>query len=99
MKFLARFEAHSFPRRNGYFSSGARIPPNAGLPGTDIENSKAAQLDSFALGQRLLQTLEDSVHSGFSLDPGEPGPFDDVMDDVLLNQCLSPQKQSFLRLA
>lgn len=91
MEFFAGFEADGFAWRDGYFRAGAWVAADAGLAGADIEDSEAAQLDALSVGEGFFEALEDCVHGGFSLHAGQASPFDDVMDDVLFNQCLSPQ--------
>jgi len=95
MEFFAGFEAHGFAGSNGNFGSGARVPTDSGLSGADIEDAKASQLDPLAVAESFLKALEDGVHSGLGLHAGQAGPFDDVVDDVLFNQCLSPHDESF----
>jgi len=47
--------------------AGARVPADTSLSGPYVEDSEAAQLDSVAVGQRLLERLEYGVHCCFSL--------------------------------
>lgn len=91
VEFFAGFEADCFAGGDGYLGAGARIAADAGLSGADVEDSEAAQLDALSVGEGFFEALEDRVHGGFSLHAGQASPFDHVMDDVLFNQCLSPQ--------
>jgi len=93
MKFLAGFETDGFAGGDGDLRSGAGVAADSGLSRTHIEDAEAAQFDPFSVGQRLFEALEDGVHCSFGLYAGQTGPFDNVVDDVLLNQCLSPQKR------
>jgi hypothetical protein len=95
MQFLARLEAHGFAGGNGYLGSGSRIAADSGFSGADVEDTEAPQLDSLAASQGLLETLEDGVDGGFGLHAGQTGPLDDVVDDVLFNQCLHPKTRLF----
>jgi hypothetical protein len=88
MQVFPRFEAHSLPRRNVHFGPGSWVTANPGLARTDIEDTKAAKLDPVSIGQGLLETFKNSVHRSLSLHSRQTGPFDNVMDDVLFNQCL-----------
>lgn len=95
VQLFAGFEAHGFAGSDGNFGSGAGVPTDSGLSGPDIEDAKASQLDSLAVGKSFFEALEDGVHSGLGLHAGQAGPFDNVVDDVLFNQCLSPLDESF----
>jgi len=99
MKFLAGFEADRLAGGDGDLGSGARVAADSGLSRTHIEDAEAAQFDPFSVGQRLFEALEDGVHCSFGLYAGQTGPFDNVVDDVLLNQCLSPQNESCLHVS
>jgi hypothetical protein len=90
MQFLARLETHRFARSNRDLGSSARVAADTGLARTDIEDAKAAQFDTIAVGQGLLEAFEDGVDRGLCLDAREAGPLNDVVDDVLFNQCFSP---------
>ena len=91
MEFFAGFEADGFAWGDGDFGAGTWISADAGLSGADIEDPEAAQLDALSVGEGFFEALEDRVHRGFGLHAGQASPFDHVMDDVLFNQCLSPQ--------
>ena len=93
MKLFAGLEADGFSGGDGDFSTSPRVAADSGLSRTHIEDAEAAQFDPFSVGQRLFEALEDGVHCSFGLYAGQTGPFDNVVDDVLLNQCLSPQKR------
>jgi hypothetical protein len=95
VELFAGFEAHGFAGSNGNFGSSAGVPADSSLSGANIEDAKASQLDPLAIGESFFEALEDGVHSGLGLDAGQAGPFDNVVDDVLFNQCLSPHDESF----
>ena len=98
MQLFTRLEADRFARGDGYLGAGSRIASDARLARTDIEDPKPPQLDPFAAGQSFLQALEDGVHSSLGLHARQTGTLDDVMDNVLLNQCFHPKDESFLRV-
>src|SRR5580698_8404952 len=67
VEFFARFEANGFPGCDGDFGSGTRVAADAGFAGTDIEDTKAAQLDAIALGKSLFQAFKYGIDRGFRL--------------------------------
>jgi hypothetical protein len=93
MKLFSGFKAHCLPRSDGHFRAGPWVAPDARLSGPDIEDAETAQLDPVAIGQSLLEALEDRIDSGLGLDAGQTSPFDNVVDDVLFNQCLHPKSR------
>jgi len=86
MQILARLETYRAARRNRYLGAGTRIPADAGLPWTYVEDSKATQLNPLSLGQCVLQAFEDRIHGMLGLVPRQAGTFDDAMNNVLLDQ-------------
>ncbi len=89
MEFFARFESDSFPRRDTYLGAGTGVAADAGFTGANAEDAEAAQFDAIAFGQGLLEPLEDCIDSCFSLGAGQACPLNDVMDNILLDQCRS----------
>jgi len=87
VQLLAGLEAHSFAGSNADFGPSSRIAANSGFPGTDAEDSKAAQLDTFPGGESLLQAFEHGVYGCLSLGARQARALDYVMDDVLLDHC------------
>ncbi len=87
MQFFARLEAHCFAGSNADFCPGSRIAANSGFPGTDAENSEAAQLDTFPSGESLLQAFKYGVYGCLSLGARQARALDYVMYDVLLDHC------------
>ena len=90
VQFLAGFETDGFAWGNAHFSAGAGIAPDAGLTGTDAEDAESAQLNAVAGGQRLLEAFEYRVDRRFRLGARQSGALDDVMHDILLDQCRRP---------
>jgi hypothetical protein len=86
VQFLAWLEAHGLARRDAYFGTGAGIAADASLASADAENAKASQFDAFAVGESLLQALENCVYSSLCLGAGQARALNHMMDDVLLNQ-------------
>ena len=88
MELFAGLEADGFSGSDADLSAGARIAADAGFARADAEDAESAQLDAVAGSQSLLQPLENGVDRGLGFGPRETCPFNDVMDDVLLDQCL-----------
>jgi hypothetical protein len=90
VQLFARFEADGFARGDVDFSACAGIAADAGFAGADAEDAKTAQLNAIACGQCLFEALEDRVDCCFSFSPWQACPLDDVMHDILLDQCSNP---------
>ena len=88
MKFFAGLEADGFYRGDADFSAGARVAADTGLAGTDAEDSESTQLDAVAGSQSLLEPFKNGVDRSLGFGTRETCPFNDVMHDVLLDQCL-----------
>jgi hypothetical protein len=63
MEFLARLEADRLARSDRHLGAGARVPSDACLARTHIEDPKTAKLDPVAGRKRFLQALEDRCRS------------------------------------
>ena len=61
-----------------------------GLARSNTEDAESAQFDTVARGQGLLEPFEYGVHGSFRLGPRQACPLDDVMHNILLDQCLGP---------
>jgi hypothetical protein len=90
VEFFAWFEADCLARRDADLGAGARIAADAGFAGPDAEDAKAAQFDSVTGGESLFQPLEDGIHGGFGLGPGQARSLNHVMDNILLDHRLGP---------
>jgi hypothetical protein len=86
VKLLAWLEADGFAGGDADLGAGSGITADTGLPGLDGEDAKAAKFDPVAGHQGLLHALEDGIDGSFGLGPGKPGPFDDALDEILLDQ-------------
>jgi hypothetical protein len=90
MKLFAGLEADGFAGRDADFGAGSGIAADAGFARTNAEDAEAAQFDAIACCQSLFEALEDSIHGSFRLGPRQACSLDDVMHDILLDQCPSP---------
>jgi len=90
VQFLARLEAHRLAGRDAHFRACPRIAPNPGLARAHVEHAKATQLDALAFRQGALQGFKHRIDSGFGLVALQPCPLNDLVDNILLNQCLPP---------
>ena len=90
VKLFARLEANGLARRDADFRSGPGVAANARLAGPDAEDAEAAQFNAVAGCQSLFEALKDGVHGGFRFGAGQPGALNDVMNDILLDQCVYP---------
>ena len=90
MQFLAWLKANRFARCDRHFRPGPRISSNPGLAGADIENPEAPEFNPVTRGQSLFQAFKDRVNRRFGLVPRQSGLGDDLVNNVLFNQCLHP---------
>jgi hypothetical protein len=90
VEFFARLEANSLSRRDTDFSTGPRVAADSGFTRTDAEDAESPQFNAITGCQSLFEALEDGVHGSFRLGPRQACPLDNVMDDILLDQCPSP---------
>ena len=90
LKIFAGLEADGFAGGDGDFGAGAGVAADAGFAGLDGEDAEAAEFDAVACAQGLLHGFEDGVHGGFCLGARKAGAFNDPLDEVLLDQWVSP---------
>jgi len=86
LQFLAGFEAHGLPWRNGNFGARPGITADSGLAGPDVKDTKAAKFNAVVAGEGLLHGLEDSLDSDFRFGFGDAGAIYDVVNDIELYQ-------------
>jgi hypothetical protein len=94
VEVFAGFEAHGAAGGDAYFGSGARVSANPGFARTNVEDSKATQLDTVTPGESALETFKDSFDGSLGFDAGQSGTLNYLMYDVLLNQWLSPETRT-----
>jgi hypothetical protein len=90
VKFLAGLEANGLAGGDADLGSGAGIAADTGLPGTDIEDAKAAQFDALALGERALEGFEYGIDSSLGLIALQAGALNHLVNDVLFYQGFPP---------
>jgi len=98
VEFLARLESDGLSRRDADLGSGAWIASDTGFARTDAEDAKSAQLNAVARGEGLLEAFKDGIYGGLSLGPRQAGSLDDVMNNILLDQCSCPRSKFTLNL-
>jgi hypothetical protein len=97
VELFAGFEADGFAGGDADFGAGSGIAADSGFAGSDAEDAESAQLNAIAGCQGLFETFKDGVHGRFRFGPRQPCSLDDVMDDILLDQCASPQSMRIWR--
>ena len=95
MELLAWLETDSFPWCNADLRASPWIASNTCLSRADAEHAKTSQFDAIACCQCLLEALKNGIDSRFSLGPRQACPFNNVMDNILLNQCRRPLLEEF----
>src|SRR5689334_11138840 len=89
LKLFTRFETYGFPGRNRNLGSSSRISADAGLSRAHVKNSKAPQLDTISLAERLLHSLEYRFDRHLRFCFCDAGSVDDLVNDVQLDQAAS----------
>jgi hypothetical protein len=90
MEFLAGFEANGLAWRDADLGAGAGIAADTGFAGTDVEDTKAAELNTLALSKGSFKGLEYRIDSGFGFVALQAGPFNHLVNDVLFYQGFPP---------
>jgi hypothetical protein len=85
LQLLARLEAHGFARRDVDLFAGAGIATDAGLAGLDAEDAEAAELNTLAAAEGLLERFEHGFDGLLGLGTADVGRGDDGIYDVQLD--------------
>ena len=85
LKFFAGLKADGFAWRNIDFFPGAGIAADAGLARLDAENAKAAELDTLAAAESLLERFENGFDGLLGLGAADVRRGDDGVYDVQLD--------------
>ena len=85
LQFLPWFESNRFTGWDGNLGASARIAPDPGLAGTNIEYAKATQFDAIAARQCVLHALKNGFNRQFSFRFSNACSGNDFIDDVELN--------------
>jgi hypothetical protein len=96
VKFLARLEAYRFAGRNADFSAGSWIATDPRLAGTDAEDAESAQFDAVTGGEGLFEAFENGINGRFSFRSRQACALNDVVHDILLDQCPCPLGKEIL---
>src|SRR5678815_68411 len=90
LEILAGLEPDGPSWWNPDLPAGAGVSADALLPGLDLKDAKASQLDALSAAHRLLHGIQDGLHGDYGLharDIGRPG---DLVDDVGLDHPAPP---------
>jgi hypothetical protein len=90
LQFLAWLETHSFAGRNADFLAGARISSDAGLAGTHVKYTEAAQFDAVAFAERAFHGLKHSFDGLLGLGSTDTGFIYYSVNDIQLNHARLP---------
>src|SRR5918992_1721833 len=85
LEVFAGLEADRPARRNADLFASSWIPSDAALARLDLENPKAAELDSLAPLHGQAHRIEDRVDGHLSLHLGDVGDFRNLVYDVDLD--------------
>ncbi len=86
MQLFTGLEADCLSRGYGDLCASPWIASDACFAGLYGEDAESAQLNAVAFAKRLFHGFEDSIDGSFRLDAGEPGAFDNSLDEILLDQ-------------
>jgi hypothetical protein len=92
VQLLAWLKADSLAWSDGDLGSRPRVAANPRFAGPHVEDAETAQLNPVPRPQSFFETLKDSVDSRFRFVSRQAGLFDHMMDDVLFDQCLYPER-------
>jgi len=87
VQFLAWLESYGFSRRDTDFCTSAGVTSNACFARANTEDAKSAKFDPIAIRERFLEALENGIDCSFCLGSWQTSPLDDVMHNILLDQC------------
>src|SRR5579863_6680489 len=92
LQFFFGLEADGFAWRDVDLFAGARIAANAGLAGLDAEDAEAAQFDTLAAAERVLERFEYRLDRLFRLGAADVWRrcIDDGIHDVQLDHTILP---------
>lgn len=90
MQLFAGLEADRFAGSDRNFGARSRIATDAGLPGFDSENAKAAEFDAVAGDESSFHALEDRVNGGLRFRPWQASSLNHPLYQILLNHFGSP---------
>ncbi len=88
LKLFAGFEADGFARRDVDFFAGAWIAADAGFAGLDAKDAEAAELDSLAAAESLLEGFEDGFDGLLGFGAADVRRGDDGINDVQLDHAI-----------
>ena len=90
MELFARLETDGFSGSNVDFRTGSGIASDAGFAGPDAEDAESAELNAVARRECLFEAFEDGIDCRFGLGARQAGALDDMVHDILLDQCRRP---------
>jgi len=90
VQFFAGLETDGFTGGDADLSTRARVAADTGLTWPNAEHAKATELNAITSGEGLLEAFKNSIDSRLSLGSRQACPLDDVVDDILLDQSVTP---------
>ena len=82
LQVLAWLEAYGFSRRDIYFRTCTRVPPDTGLPRLYGKYSEATQLDPIIGLEGILHAIEDCIHRLFRFRLAHSCPLNDLIHKI-----------------
>ncbi len=98
MQLFAGLEADCFTGGDADFGPGAGVAADAGFARTNTEDAETAKFNAIPAGEGVFQSFEHCIHGSFRLGPRQACPLDDVVDNILLDQCRCPFMSNIARL-
>lgn len=84
VQFFSGFEANCLAWGDGDLGTGPRIAADSCLPWFDGKDSETTKFDAVTGDERLLHTLEDSIHRSLCFCAWKAGAFDYTLYKILL---------------
>jgi hypothetical protein len=85
LEFFAWFEADSFAGRDADFFAGAGVAADAGFAGLYAEDAEAAEFDTLAAAESLLERFENGFDGLFGFGAADESLGHNRIHDVQLN--------------
>lgn len=90
LQFLTRLEPNCLSWRDSNLCARAGIASYACFARADVEDTKSAQLNPFAVSESTLHAFKDRFYGHFCFGFGDASPVNNFVDDVELYQDFLP---------
>lgn len=99
LEFFAGLEADSFAGRDADFFAGTRIAADAGFAGLDAEYAEAAEFDTLAAAESLLERFKNCFNGLLGFCAADESCSHHRIHDIQLNHTRLPLREQMLEAA